>query len=377
MRHGLRLVLALALVATPFFGDKEAGAIADYRVRMLATIELGGVPVESGLLHVVEYHDDVMTREETPGFPSFTLPESMIDGSAASRTATIDIANTGAANFISGPDPAIIVGGTSGLAQFGVVNFTDLGFFLDVTVTGFMEYSGHVEHDGAEWVETTFDLSFAGDVLAGLPADGAITNVRTNTREPTDPPIVGPNGFDLITSTQILGVPENYSVFIPPSVDGASIRVWTIGIFAQVLGNAASRLGGSALLASEIRPSPDGPFVTCEPADLPQGRTLRRPTVSHGVYELNAFDGTDPDPEIYVSDTEGSGPFGPFRSGDLVRLTRTRTSRAGAFVLTTPSALRAHIHLRGNAIITGVDFDGNATSIECEFANPFPVRGRR
>ena len=88
-----------------------------------------------------------------------------------------------------------------------------------------------------------------------------------------------------------------------------------------------------------------------------------------GFYELLAKDDTDPSVQIFITDSFGSGPFGPFNSGDRVKITEA----PGAIPSSKPigsangqaGALVAHITLKGDAIITATDSAGNTATITC------------
>lgn len=87
-----------------------------------------------------------------------------------------------------------------------------------------------------------------------------------------------------------------------------------------------------------------------------------------GFYELFAEDESG-NVEIFVTDSFGSGPFGPFMSGDKVKITEapgavpnskpmgSNNGQAGAIV--------AHITLKSDAIVVAVDAAGNKAQVAC------------
>jgi hypothetical protein len=82
-----------------------------------------------------------------------------------------------------------------------------------------------------------------------------------------------------------------------------------------------------------------------------------------GFYKLLAIDDNDPAPQIFVSDANGSGPFGPFSAGDTVKITEA----PGATAVSKPmgGVVVAHITLTGDAVVTATDAAGNSASVSC------------
>ena len=155
--------------------------------------------------------------------------------------------------------------------MLGIINSSDLGFFLDVRIEGFFEFQGSVDVDMSEVASTIFALSFWGSLLDGLPSDPFLVFERTSTRDAgidTD--------FDLVTSTFLLGVDQTYSVLIPPSFREPEpgvieIEIFELGILGQAGGQALSLYDGMSprILADfELGPDPLLPseFVIPEPA---------------------------------------------------------------------------------------------------------------
>jgi hypothetical protein len=88
-----------------------------------------------------------------------------------------------------------------------------------------------------------------------------------------------------------------------------------------------------------------------------------------GFYQLLATDNLDPAPQIFVTDAGGAGPFGPFASGDNVKITEAPGAVPGSKSIGSDSgsagAVAAHITLNGDAIVTAVDASGNSESTTC------------
>jgi hypothetical protein len=80
-----------------------------------------------------------------------------------------------------------------------------------------------------------------------------------------------------------------------------------------------------------------------------------------------------PDPQLFrlfVSDANGSGPFGPFGSGDKVKITEAPGGKASSKPMGSSNgqagAIKAHITLTDDAIVTAVDVVGNVVAtISC------------
>lgn len=94
-----------------------------------------------------------------------------------------------------------------------------------------------------------------------------------------------------------------------------------------------------------------------------------------GFYELFGEDNVDPNVVIWVTDTNGSGPFGPFAPGDKVKITEapgaTPSSKPMGSSNGQAGAIVAHITLTGDAVITATDAAGNASKVTC-FVPPPP-----
>lgn len=93
-----------------------------------------------------------------------------------------------------------------------------------------------------------------------------------------------------------------------------------------------------------------------------------------GFYELGAKDDSGA-VQIWITDALGSGPFGPFASGDKVKITEapgaTPSSKPMGSSNGQAGAIAAHITLNGDAIMQATDAAGNQTSVTC-FVPPPP-----
>jgi hypothetical protein len=244
-------------------------------------------------------------------------------------------------------------------------------------------------------------IAHYGSLLEGLhdPLFILDESAELRPRTATGP---GPRAFDQATTTFLLGADESYSLLIPPtfvvheSDDEIVIeaRIHEVGILVHAGGEAASIFGGAtSLVMDEGAPGPDPidpaefppspfenrpPVPAClEPVDewtRPNGKSLR---VAPGqdLYRVWADDDIDPAPRIFLTDSHGAGPYGPFAPGDLVRIQQrpglataspqARGPRKGA-----PWGFVENVFLRDVAVVTAVDRAGLSATIKC----PLPPR---
>ena len=97
-----------------------------------------------------------------------------------------------------------------------------------------------------------------------------------------------------------------------------------------------------------------------------------------GFYQLGVWDNCDEDPEIFVSDLDGSVVFGPFPHGTVVKITedadatpeckKIGSSRGRA------GAVAHHIILQTDAVFWGVDAYGNVSTVLCLCLVPPPPK---
>ena len=137
----------------------------------------------------------------------------------------------------------------------------------------------------------------------------------------------------------------------------------------------------SAELVVTVRDT-TAPVVRCEARTKANGSgTPSRSShgalpVKSGVYRLVAADSCTPDLQITVSDTGGSGPFGPFSSGASVKVTQVPGQEARAVPLKNPRGksgeASVHLFLPADPIVGTLDGSGNSVSAAC----PVPPRGK-
>ena len=138
-------------------------------------------------------------------------------------------------------------------------------------------------------------------------------------------------------------------------------------------GSAAPGPNGTAITL--IRDVDEPPEVDCVETVNPHGSNVppagqkSKGQNEDGFYQLLAVDDNDPDPQIFVSDINGSGPFGPFSSGDNVKITEAPGGIADSKPMGSGNgqagAIAAHIKLTGDAVVVATDAAGNSSSTSC------------
>ncbi|HLC01858.1 MAG TPA: hypothetical protein VJK02_02370 [Anaerolineales bacterium] len=118
------------------------------------------------------------------------------------------------------------------------------------------------------------------------------------------------------------------------------------------------------------------PVAACTESVNPAGNVPQAPGKGQnedGFYHLAATDSVDPNPQIFVTDTLGSGPFGPFFTSTTVKLTQDSEAVASSQPMGGPnSAVTAHIILPGEPQIYAVDASGNISDPITCFVPPPP-----
>ena len=117
------------------------------------------------------------------------------------------------------------------------------------------------------------------------------------------------------------------------------------------------------------------PQVSCEPGPNPSGKNIpaagKNPKSGQnpdGFYRLLAHDNCDPNPTIYIADSDSSFIAGSFFNGDVVKIIQ---SPGHASQEPGPKDIVAQIHLKGDALLYAVDADGNvAAAIMCKVPPP-------
>jgi hypothetical protein len=121
----------------------------------------------------------------------------------------------------------------------------------------------------------------------------------------------------------------------------------------------------------------EAPLVACRPAPNPSdkkipvaGKNPKSGQNPDGYYQLLAKDNCDGNPSIYVGDSASAFVAGPFKSGDVVKITQDPTGTPGQEP--GPRFIVAHIWLNGDPLLYAVDAAGNVSAaVDC-FVPPPP-----
>jgi hypothetical protein len=346
---------------------QQAQAASSYEARAEATIEVSGSFVDAGVINILDFLSFRGGDDNGPDLPNSVNRDSTAEGDTLTRRARVQATNSGFA-FHTGEGSLTKVESQSWAAgEFGVVNLTDFGFFVDLTVRGYFGFRGSVQDGNRENASAWYRLRFIGDSLEGYPEDGRILSHRRDVRPPLMP-APGPHGFDLATSTFVSGVPETYSVLVPPSLEVVNagridIHIYTVGLQVWAGGEAASAFVTDFVVLPlrslvphiVIRPR----VISCFPKRPIKKRSASIRETSDGLYELKIEDPIDPNPKALIFDAAGTGPFGPYRSGDLVEITvgekekDEENHRQDAHTKLGRAPV-AHILLKGAPIVTAM-----------------------
>lgn len=244
---------------------------------------------------------------------------------------------------------------------------------------------------GSGWANPELNLPVAwsitdSDQTQGNPHDGGYTQiVPAFTAHPIYVNVTDTRfGLDSISSFAAnIGDGSFHSIF--GSYNPAIFIPTEVVINAGVVDVGGFNAANPGIGAGNTIPGPDGsaitlirnedmpPEVECVETVNPSGKNVpragqRSPGQNEdGFYQLAAFDDFDPDPQIFVSDLNGSGPFGPFSSGANVKITEAPGGTATSKPMGSPKTggIAAHVTLTGDAVVTAVDAAGNTASTTC------------
>jgi hypothetical protein len=109
------------------------------------------------------------------------------------------------------------------------------------------------------------------------------------------------------------------------------------------------------------------PRIECEPAS--GTASGKGPAPAAGFFFLTATDVCSGASSVSVTDEQGSGPFGPFRSGTILKITKTPGGKAG---FTPPGSSSSglgsrilNLHLPYDPELVATDASANTASIRC------------
>ncbi len=113
------------------------------------------------------------------------------------------------------------------------------------------------------------------------------------------------------------------------------------------------------------------PEIGCVETINPHGQNVPKASKTNedGFYELFGKDNVDPSVDIYVQNLDGSYVFGPYASGDKIKLTEAPgavpTAKKIGSTEGQAGAVLTHITLNTDAMVTATDAAGNTTSVMC------------
>lgn len=261
-------------------------------------------------------------------------------------------------------DAALWAGGGS---STGLLIFNDSARFFTVGGQGWNNPELNLP---AAWGITDLDQSFGlfmgggyTDILPAFQTHPIYTNLTDQRFGVGSISSFGANIVD--TSFHSIFGSFNNSIFTPTEVV-INAGIVDPGGFGIGLA-AAPGPDGSAI--SLIRDEDAPPTVACTEGTNPGGKNVPRAGQKSkgqnedGFYMLLAIDDNDPAPQIFVSDANGSGPFGPFSAGDTVKITESPGGKPNSKPMA--GVVVAHIRLTGDAIVTATDAAGNSASVSC------------
>jgi hypothetical protein len=120
------------------------------------------------------------------------------------------------------------------------------------------------------------------------------------------------------------------------------------------------------------------PDASCVEGTNPHGKTVPEATNQNpdGFYLLSAEDILDPDPEIFVVDSESGEVFGPFESGTTIKYTEANGAPPGQKTIGSSNgqagAVMWHLTGQGDALVVAVDSSGNASDAVACLVPPPP-----
>ncbi len=229
----------------------------------------------------------------------------------------------------------------------------------------------------------TVQFSGSGNFVVQLQvSDGTANSVcnATVTIQDTTPPnivcptnIVRPNDPGLCSAVVTFSATAVDVCSGPLSVTcvPASGSVFPKGVTVVTCSTADPGGNDSQCSFSVTVQDKEAPVVACLKGVNPSGKNIpgskrnsgqgQNPS---GFYQLKATDNCDGTPALYIRDSASSFVAGPFKSGDTVKIVQTPGGKPRQ--QHAPGAVKAHIHLRGDALVFAADDDGNVSApVDC------------
>jgi hypothetical protein len=209
--------------------------------------------------------------------------------------------------------------------------------------------------------------------LGNLPIDVAMTS---NCSAPISVT------FQPATQNVTSGSDAHFTETISVAADAAQGQTFECDDWATINGQPMTDATGAVILEHKTIHVPDvtPPVVRCVEATNPSGKNVppagsttlpgsKGGQNEDGFYQLLAVDNVDPNPQVFVADSGSSFVAGPFKSGDIVKITQA----PGAVPASKPMAgvVVAHLILNGDALVYAVDASGNQSApISCKVPPP-------
>ena len=183
--------------------------------------------------------------------------------------------------------------------------------------------------------------------------------------------------FDPASQVVTSGDEAVFTETISVAADAPQGETFECNDWALVNGMPMTDANGDVILEHKTIHVPDvtPPEVRCVEGPNPNGKTIppagsttlpgaKGGQNEDGFYQLFAVDNVDPDPQIFVADSESGFVAGPFENGDVVKI--TESDDEGPLSKAMAGVVSAHIILRGDALVYAVDASGNQSEpISC------------
>jgi len=178
----------------------------------------------------------------------------------------------------------------------------------------------------------------------------------------------GPSGVDL-------GLPTGVSFAscgLPVTCDPPSGSLFPIG---DTTVNCCTVVSGTNCCSFTVTvEDKEAPLAACRPAVNPSAKKI--PTAGKnpksgqnpdGFYQLLGKDNCDANPAVYVQDSITGFVFGPFASGDIVKIVQSNHD----VIKRSPPPVLAQIQCVGDALVLAVDASGNVgAAVSCLVPKP-------
>jgi hypothetical protein len=182
--------------------------------------------------------------------------------------------------------------------------------------------------------------------------------------------LAGPHSFEIQffedfggTSGVDLGLPAGVSYapcVVSATCDPPSGSVFPIG---NTTVTCCAFLAGTNCCSFTVTvEDKEAPLAACRPATNPSAKKI--PTAGKnpksgqnpdGFYQLLGKDNCDPNPTVFIQDSITGFVFGPFASGDIVKIVQSNRD----VIKHAAPPIVAQIQLVGDALVYAVDADGN------------------